>query len=218
MAAARRKGKWLGGVPVLGYDVDRQTRRLVVNPKEAVQVQDIFELYLGLGGMVPVVEELARRGWVNKRWITRKMVVRGGKPFHKGSLHYLLTNVTYRDRVKYEDEIYQGDHEAIVSDEVFGRVQARLEKNRRIRQRPKANGCRGVLEGLLDCAACQSRMIHTYASKGTRRYRYYVCTSAQKRCSSCPPLCMGQTGSPNATCARWRQNRTGADNARCGRS
>ena len=181
MAAARRKGKWLGGVPVLGYDVDRATRRLVINHKESPQVQNIFALYLRMGGLIPTVEELARRGWVNKRWVTRKKVVRGGKPFNKGSLHYLLTNVTYRGRVKYKDEIYEGDHEAIISDEVFGRVQALLDKNRRTRQLPKTNGCRGALEGLLYCAACESRMIHTYASKGTRRYRYYVCTSAQKR-------------------------------------
>jgi site-specific DNA recombinase len=42
MAAARRKGKWLGGTPVLGYDVDPQTRRLIVNPEEAARVRDIF--------------------------------------------------------------------------------------------------------------------------------------------------------------------------------
>ena len=187
MAAARRKGKWLGGVPALGYDVDRQTRRLVINHKEAAQVQNIFGLYLQLGGLVPVVEELARRGWVNKQWTTRKNVVRLGKPFNKGTLHYMLTNATYSGRVKFEDEIYQGEHEAIVSDEVFQRVQALLEKNRRIRKLPKANGCRGVLEGLLYCAACESRMIHTYTSKETRRYRYYLCSSAQKRgWESCP--------------------------------
>jgi site-specific DNA recombinase len=187
MAAARRKGKWLGGVPVLGYDVDRAARRLVVNQEEAARVRDIFALYLRLGGLVAVVEELARRGWVNKRWITRKGVVRVGKPFHKGSLHYLLTNVTYRGRVRYKDEIHDGDHEAIVSEEMFGRVQAMLQRNRRAKRRQKVNGFRGVLEGLLYCAACQSRMIHTYTSQGTRRYRYYVCASAQQRgWDSCP--------------------------------
>ena len=58
----------LGGVPPLGYDVDRQTRRLVINHEEAVRVQNIFGIYTQLGGLVPVVEELARRGWVNKQW------------------------------------------------------------------------------------------------------------------------------------------------------
>ena len=72
MGAARRKGKWLGGTPVLGYGVDRQKRRLIVDPDEAERVQTIFQLYLKLGGLTATVEELARRGWVNKRWTTRK--------------------------------------------------------------------------------------------------------------------------------------------------
>ena len=187
MAAARRKGKWLGGVPVLGYDVDRQARRLIVNQKEAKQVQETFELYLQLGGLIPVVEELARRGWVNKRWTNRKNVVRHGKPFNKGTLHYLLTNVTYRGLVKFEGEIYPGDHPAIVSEELFQQVQALLAKNRRLKKRPKASDCKGALEGLLYCAACESRMFHTYTNKGNRRYRYYLCSSAQKRGhNACP--------------------------------
>jgi len=180
MAAARRKGKWLGGVPVLGYDVDRQPRRLIVNHKEAAQVQEIFQLYLRLGGLIPTVEELNRRGRVNKRWTTRKEVARGGKPFSKGSLHYLLTNLTYRGKVQYKEQIYDGDHEAIISEDLFRRVRTLLENNRRTKRLEKANGHRGLLEGLLFCACCQSRMTHTYTSKGTRRYRYYVCSSAQK--------------------------------------
>src|SRR4051794_30658007 len=42
LSAARRKGKWIGGVPVLGYDVAPAGGRLVVNPAEAEQVRGIF--------------------------------------------------------------------------------------------------------------------------------------------------------------------------------
>jgi site-specific DNA recombinase len=38
MSAARRKGKWVGGCPVLGYDVDPGGGRLVVNEEEAERV------------------------------------------------------------------------------------------------------------------------------------------------------------------------------------
>ena len=62
----------------------------------------IFGLYLELGGLIPTVEELAKRGWVNKRSTTRKRTVRGGKPFNKGSLHALLSNVVYLGKVKYQ--------------------------------------------------------------------------------------------------------------------
>src|SRR5262245_12846801 len=46
IAAARRKGKWAGGVPVLGYDVDPRTRKLTVNKAESQRVRAIYEQYL----------------------------------------------------------------------------------------------------------------------------------------------------------------------------
>src|SRR5258708_1381530 len=70
IAATRRKGKWTGGTPILGYDVDPQANRLVVNADEADRVPAIFRLYLEHQALVPVVEELERRRWVNKRWQT----------------------------------------------------------------------------------------------------------------------------------------------------
>ena len=62
MCAARKKGKWIGGHPVLGYDIDPQARRLIVNPEEAHQVQGIFDLYLDRGALLPVLQELDRLG------------------------------------------------------------------------------------------------------------------------------------------------------------
>src|SRR5207248_6302335 len=46
MSAARRKGKWVGGCPPLGYDVVAGGGQLVVNEAEADTVREIFSLYL----------------------------------------------------------------------------------------------------------------------------------------------------------------------------
>ena len=116
IAATRRKGKWSGGMPLLGYDVDPRGSKLVVNEDEAARVRAIFELYLEHQSLLPVVQELDRRGWANKRWTTRKGHERGGKPFTKTSLYKLLTNVTYIGKVTYKDEVHDGEHAAIVSD------------------------------------------------------------------------------------------------------
>jgi site-specific DNA recombinase len=62
VAATRRKGKWSGGRPVLGYDVDERGYRLVVNEHEAARVRAIFELYLEHQALLPVVRELEQRG------------------------------------------------------------------------------------------------------------------------------------------------------------
>ena len=78
IAAARRKGKWSGGMPLLGYDVDPRGSKLIVNEDEAARVRAIFELYLERQSMIATIEELDCRGWVNKRWTTRKGHERGG--------------------------------------------------------------------------------------------------------------------------------------------
>jgi site-specific DNA recombinase len=66
LGAARRKGKWIGGTPPLGCDVAPEGRRLLINETEAAQVRDIFALYSMHEGLIPVVEELNRRGWRTK--------------------------------------------------------------------------------------------------------------------------------------------------------
>src|SRR5580700_37908 len=81
IAATRRKGKWAGGMPLLGYDVDPDSKKLKINEAEAEQVRAIFGLYLEHESLLPVVQELDRRGWTNKRWQTRKGGERGGLSF-----------------------------------------------------------------------------------------------------------------------------------------
>jgi len=114
IAAARRKGKWSGGMAVLGYDLDAHSRKLVVNEDEANRVRAIFGLYLEHEGLVPVVQELDKRGWTNQRWTTRKGRERGGKAFTKTNLHKLLTNITYAGKVRYKHEVHTGEQAALV--------------------------------------------------------------------------------------------------------
>src|SRR5438105_13993155 len=66
MRAARREGKWLGGYPVLGYDVDRQGGGLKINAAEAERVRFIFEQIAEGKSGEEVVEVLLRRGWTTK--------------------------------------------------------------------------------------------------------------------------------------------------------
>jgi len=77
IAAARRKGKWSGGRPVLGYDVDPEGGRILVNEEEASRVRAIFDLYLEHQSLVTTVRHLHLRGWTNKRWTTRKNKEKG---------------------------------------------------------------------------------------------------------------------------------------------
>jgi site-specific DNA recombinase len=180
IAAARRKGKWVGGHPLLGYDVDPQGSKLVVNEEEAIRVRAIFELYLKHQGLIPVVQELEKRGWLTKRWQTRKGPSRGGQRFSKSSLHHLLTNPVYLGKVKYKKEVHPGEHQAVISPDVWQQVQDLLrQQGPGITARTESHA---LLKGILRCKPCGFAMTPSFAAKnGGTRYRFYACINALKR-------------------------------------
>jgi site-specific DNA recombinase len=188
IAATRRKGKWAGGMPLLGYDLDARSRRLVINEEEAVRVRAIFALYLEHQALLPVVQELERRGWVNKRWQTRQGRMRGGRPFTKTSLYRLLTNVVFAGRVRYKNEVHPGEQPALIDADTFQQVQALLRSHGPVLGPPSATPSAALLKGLLRCVSCGCAMTPAHTTRqGCKRYRYYTCSGAQKRgWQTCP--------------------------------
>jgi DNA invertase Pin-like site-specific DNA recombinase len=135
MSAARRKGKWVGGTPVLGYDVAPEGGKLVVNEEEARQVRAIFALYLEHGAVSPVLREIQKQQWTTKRWTTKDGRLHPGRSFEHQNLHWLLGNVIYAGKVCSQGQTYAGEHAAIVEEGVWARVQGMLQKSRRVEPR-----------------------------------------------------------------------------------
>jgi site-specific DNA recombinase len=182
IAATRRKGKWSGGMPILGYDVDPRGGRLLVNDDEAARVRAIFQLYLEQQALLPVVQELERRGWVGKRWTTRQGHERGGQPFTRTSLYRLLTNVVYLGKSRYKNEVHAGEQPAIVEAQIFQQVQTLLRQNGVTCGATVRNEFGAILKGLLRCVPCDCAMTPSHTTRSrTKRYRYYVCSNAAKR-------------------------------------
>jgi site-specific DNA recombinase len=181
MSASRRKGKWTGGTPVLGYDVDPRGGRLVVNQEEAERVREVFRLYAGQRSVAAVVLELRRRGWTTKSWTTKRGAAHPGSPFNQATLLRLLTNAVYAGKVEHNGTIYPGEQAGIVKPDLWENVNAELRAARRGRSKVLRTAQDALLKGLLYCRSCQQPMLPTYTSKGERRYRYYVCRMAQQR-------------------------------------
>ena len=166
IAAARRKGKWAGGHPLLGYDIDPERFKLIVNEDEAIRLRAMFALVLEYEGLIAVVEELERRGWVNKRWTTRKGRERGGRPFTATSLRKLLTNVAYLGKVRYKTEIHDGEQAALVDAETWRQVQAKLQQHGRHGGASAVpNPFGALLRGLLRCVPCGCAMTPAHSAK-----------------------------------------------------
>lgn len=195
MGAARKKGKWTGGYPPLGYDVHPDGGRLVENEEEAEAVRQIFSLYLDQGSLQATAAELNRRGWRTKSWVTRSGTLREGVPFSVNLLSRLLNNPVYVGRVSYRGETYEGEHPAIVNQEVFGSVQELLASNGRGNGARAKNRYGHLLRGLLHCSSCNCAMSPGVTVRRKRAHRYYICGNATrtgwKNCPH-PSLSAGQ--------------------------
>jgi site-specific DNA recombinase len=187
MSAARRKGKWVGGYPVLGYDVAPGGGRLIVNAQEAQRVRAIFALFEQHRSALPTLAEIERRGWTLKSWTRKNGQFRSGGPFAKDSLRRLLTNILYIGSIRHKGQPYPGEHEAIVEARVWERVQGLIARGSAFVGGKARNIHKALLNGLLYCDCCGTRMVYSYSTKNGRRYTYYVCLNAQRKgWSACP--------------------------------
>jgi site-specific DNA recombinase len=89
---------------------------------------------------------------------------------------------------RYKDEVHPGEQPALLDADTFGRVQALLRCHGPMMGAPSSHRFSALLKGLLRCAPCDCAMTPAHTTrKGSQRYRYYVCSGAQKRgWQSCP--------------------------------
>ncbi|MFH1507543.1 MAG: recombinase family protein [Candidatus Omnitrophota bacterium] len=187
MAASKKKGKWVGGKPPLGYDIDKVNRRLVINPKEADLVKEIFNLYLEKRSLLSVAMALNEKNYVTKNHKTLEGNKYGGVKFKNTSIQSIVKNPFYIGKVGHAEQLYQGEQERIISDEVFQKAQEILANNRRERKVAGVVTNVGLLNSILRCKACNSAMYYIYSRKGNNKYHYYLCGNAQKRgYKNCP--------------------------------
>ena len=160
-AASRKKGIWMGGNIPFGYDL--QNRKLVINPTEAAILRQLYARFIKTGSATTLVKELQVEGITNK----------AGRPFDKGGLYRLLNNRVYLGEAVHKGNSYQGEHEAIIEQDLWDKVQAILQ----VSPRKRANNTRAQtpapLKGLIFTASGVA-MTPSSTKKGTRRYRYYV--------------------------------------------
>lgn len=171
IAASKRKGMWMGGMVPLGYDL--KERKLVPNKTESLLVQRIFMRYLKLGCVIKLKAELDAQG-VRSKVRSRKNSHRaGGTPYSRGALYHILRSPIYRGHVPHKDQSYKGEHPAIVSTDVWERVQARLTENHQAHR----NGLKAQSPSLLASFLYDdrgNRLTPSHTCRHGKRYRYYV--------------------------------------------
>jgi len=174
IAASKKKGMWMGGLPPLGYDV--RDRKLVVNEEEAQTVLHIFRRYVELRSVRTLKTELDAAGIRSKRRTFADGTAYGGHELSRGALYLMLQNRIYRGEITHKGDSYPGEHKAIVDKVLWEKVHAVLAENRVDR----ATGADAKYPSLLAGLAFDEsgeRLTPTHAVKKGTRYRYYVSKS-----------------------------------------
>lgn len=176
IAASKRKGMWMGGVPPVGYRAHSRT----LEPEEpyASRVVEIYRLYLQLNCVRKVAQELQVRGWLTPERENKRPGFGGNKPFSRGHLYRILGNPIYVGLLPHQGENHPGQHPAIVDKALWEEVQLRLKSNRQGNKTRVSQAGPSLLLGKLFDEVGR-RLSPTHTKKGQKRYRYYV-TSADE--------------------------------------
>ena len=191
IAAARRLGKWTGGLAPLGYDIVQ--KKLLINESEAVVVRELFALYLEHRSVLRVAQELARRERTTKRRApsereqarapgeqpTRRRGPHTAEEWSKDMVIRVLKNPVYAGLIASGEDLFPGEHRALIDRETFDRVQHILEENAGRPAMPGRNPDY-LLTGRLRCGACGAAMTPASTKKGNRVYRFYRCVTRDK--------------------------------------
>lgn len=176
IAASKRKGIWMGGVPPVGYLAHNRT----LEPEEpyAGRVAEIYRLYLQLNCVRKVAQELQSRGWLTRERQNKRVGFGGNKPFSRGHLYRILANPVYVGLLPHQGENYPGQHPGIVDQALWEAVQQRLKSNRQGHKTRASQAGPSLLVGKL-FDEMGRRLGPTHTKKGDRRYRYYATAADQ---------------------------------------
>ena len=168
-----------------GYNRIKKERNITINEEESKIVKEIFTLYL---------DKHKSLNAIAKELNMRNIQAPSGLEWGNATIKYILTNPIYMGKVRYaindENRYFEADgkHEAVISSEMFAKVQNKLAKMQKtIKKRPKEEN---YYCGTLMCGICGGRMTthgHYLKDKDGNESYYcnYICIAKnQGKCNA----------------------------------
>jgi len=177
----KKRGKFCGGVPMLGYSTDPYTKKLVINEDEAKTVRLIFEKYIALGSILATVTEINRLGLKTREWTSVSTGKKHtAKEWNSGSIYKILTSPIYAGYVAHYDTKYEGEHEAIIPRPKWEKVQDMLSANSPVKRGVKHHTHDHPFGNHVRCGHCNCALTPTFSKKHGKKYCYYICSKCNK--------------------------------------
>lgn len=173
LAASKAKGMWMGGIAPLGYRGDG--RSLAIVEDHAALVREIYARYLKLGNVRDLSAWLKGKDLRVPERTAGTGRAYGGGAFTRGQLYSILKSPIYVGDIPHRDQVYPGNHPALIERKVWDKVQRQLAGNVR-----GARGNRVVKPGSVNPLAGRifddagEPLLGVHTTKKGRRYRYYV--------------------------------------------
>ena len=164
IAASKKKGMWMGGKVPLGYK--KEDKKLIIHKEESKKVRMIVDKYLELKSVPKLMQYLKEN----------EIKTRTDKNFSKGQLYHLLVNKVYIGKITHKDKVYEGEHDAIISEVIFEEVQKLLYENKVDKTCGTKCSSNSLLAGLIFDDK-NNLMTPSHSNSHKRRYRYYVSTA-----------------------------------------
>lgn len=174
----------MGGYPPLGYDC--KDRKLVINEQEAEVVRFVYEQFQIMESCTAVSDALNRNGYRTKLRAHTNGRNAGNKLYAPKDVRRILTNPCYKGYVTHKENVYPGEHEAIVNEPIWDYVQTLFKKYNQDARKSYRSASSSFLKGFIKCQKCDVAMTPTYAYNHGLRYRYYACSNhiRHKSCES----------------------------------
>ncbi len=183
---SKKKGMWMGGNPPLGYDVNE--RKLIANPVEAGLVKLIFKTFVQTRSIIQTCEIINQKGYRTKAIPLHDGSVRGDMPFAKNTVHRILRNRIYIGEIGNKGEWYPGEHEPVVSMDLWAKAHGTFDVHAQLRSRASRNRSNpSFLKGLL-IGPNGLAMTTSSTRKNGQQFRYYVTGTSQKQGAKKSPL------------------------------
>jgi len=142
-------------------------KRIIVPDGDASAVADLFAAFATGDHSLAALAVKLRKGGVALR----------GRPIYKSELHQILRKRIYIGDFDWDGATYSGSHEAIVTREVWDRVQGIL--NNRLKSKQHRVRRDFTFTGFVRCGHCGCALVGEL-KKG--RYIYYHCSGYKGRC------------------------------------
>jgi len=178
--ASRQKGKWTGGLAPLGYEII--DHKLHVVAREVGTVQDIFRWSVEGHTATWIAGRLNDLGIQHKSLVESRP-----RPWDRSHIANILQNRVYAGQLGCQGgEFSKGEHESIITTELFELTQVMLSPKARKYRNLSLNPAY-IARGVLVCSSCERPMSTSCHWYGTRQIRYYRCaTLASDGKSACP--------------------------------